>query len=92
MEVTCRDLLHVEIKRELMLRNGFYCSFQNLLSLRLLSRSVKVKTYRKHLVLYGRKTWSRILREEQIFRIFENEVLRRTLGPETEDVTGEWRK
>jgi hypothetical protein len=55
--------------------------------------------------LYGRETWSLILREEhrlrvfenrvlrRIFghrlRVFENRVLRRIFGPKREEVTGE---
>jgi hypothetical protein len=32
------------------------------------------------------------LREERRLRVSENRVLRRIFGPETDDVTGEWRK
>jgi hypothetical protein len=32
-------------------------------------------------VLYGRETWSLILREEHRLRVFENRVLRRIFGP-----------
>jgi hypothetical protein len=42
--------------------------------------------------LYGYKTWSLTLREEQRLRVFENGVLRRIFGPKREEVTGEWRK
>ena len=37
------------------------------------------------------ETWSLTLREEHRLRVFENRVLR-ILGPEGEEVTGEWRK
>jgi hypothetical protein len=43
-------------------------------------------------VLYGCGTWSVILREEHRLRVFENRVLRGTLGPKRDEVTGEWRK
>jgi len=33
-----------------------------------------------------------ILREEKKLRVFENMVLRRTFGPRTDEVTGEWRR
>jgi hypothetical protein len=32
------------------------------------------------------------LREEHRLRVFENRVLRRIFGPNTDEVTGEWRK
>jgi hypothetical protein len=32
------------------------------------------------------------LREERRLRVFENRVLRRTIGPERDEVTGEWKK
>jgi hypothetical protein len=44
------------------------------------------------LVLYGRGTWSLILREEHRLRVFENRVLRRIFGPKKDEVTGGWRK
>jgi hypothetical protein len=32
------------------------------------------------------------LREEHRLRVFENTVLRRIVGPNRDDITGEWRK
>jgi hypothetical protein len=32
------------------------------------------------------------LREERRLRLFENRVLRKTFGPKSDEVTGEWRK
>jgi hypothetical protein len=43
-------------------------------------------------VLYGCKTWSLTLREEQRLRVFENRVLRRIFGPKRDEATGEWRR
>jgi len=43
-------------------------------------------------VLYGCETWSLTLREERRLRVFENRMLRRVLGPKTDEVTGEWTK
>ena len=43
-------------------------------------------------VLYGYETWSLTLREERWLSGYENRVLRRILGPERDEVTGEWRK
>jgi hypothetical protein len=42
--------------------------------------------------LYGCETWSLILREEHRLRVFENRVLRRIFGPNSDEVIGEWRK
>jgi hypothetical protein len=42
--------------------------------------------------LYGRETWSLILREEHRLRVFENRVLRRIFGPKRDEVKGESRK
>jgi hypothetical protein len=42
-------------------------------------------------VLYGCKTWSLTLREEQRLRVFKNRVLRRIFGPKRDEATGEWR-
>ena len=63
---------------------------QNLLSSSLLSKKLKIKIYRTIIlpvVLYGRETWSLILREERRLK-----VLRRVFGPKRDKVTGECRK
>jgi hypothetical protein len=65
------------------------------MSSRLLSRNVKVKTYKTIIlpvVLYGCETLSLTLKEEHRLRVFENRVLRRIFGPKRDEVTGEWRK
>jgi len=65
------------------------------LSSRLLSKNLKIKTYRiiiLPVVLYGCETWSLTLGEERKLRVFENMVLRRIFGPRTDEVTGEWRR
>ena len=75
--------------------NACYNSVQNLLSSRLLSKNLKIKTYRTIIlpvVLYGCETWSLTLREERKLRVFENRVLRRIFGPRRDEVTGEWRR
>jgi hypothetical protein len=54
-----------------------------------------IKIYRTIIlpvVLCGCETWSLILREERILRVFDNGVLRRIFGPKRDEVTGEWRK
>jgi hypothetical protein len=39
-------------------------------------------------MFYGCGTWSRTLREEHRLRVFENRVLKRTFGPERNEITG----
>jgi hypothetical protein len=55
---------------------------------------MKVKIHRTLILpaLYGRETWSFTLKEEHRLRVYENKVLRRIFGPNTDEVTGEWRK
>jgi hypothetical protein len=94
---TLADQNHIddEIKSRLNSGNTCYHSVPSLLSSRLLSRNVNVKTYKcifLPVVLYGCETWSLTLREEHRLRVFENRVLRRIFGPERDELTGEWRK
>jgi hypothetical protein len=61
----------------------------------LLSRNVKVKTYKRIIlpvVLYGCESWSLTLREVHRLGVFENRVLRRIFGQNRHEVTGERRK
>jgi hypothetical protein len=92
---TNQNWMHEEIKSRLNSRNTCYHLVQSLLSSRLLSRNVKVKTYKTMIlpvVLYGCETWSLTLREEHRLRVFENRVLRRIFGPKRDAATREWRK
>jgi hypothetical protein len=43
-------------------------------------------------VLYGCETWSLILKDEYIRKVFENRVPRRIFGPKRDEVTRDWRK
>ena len=57
----------------------YYSLEENVLS-RLLSKKLKVNTYKTIIlpvVLYGCETWSLTLREEHRLREFENKVLRK---------------
>ena len=61
----------------------------------MLSKNLKAKIYRTiilSVVLYGCETWSPTLREERRLRVFENRVLRTTVGPKRDEVIREWRK
>jgi hypothetical protein len=65
--LTDQNYMHKEIMSKLNSGNGCYHSVQSLLSSRLLSRNLKVKTYKTTIlpvVLYGCETWSLTLREE----------------------------
>jgi hypothetical protein len=92
MTVTNQNLIQEEIKRRL---NSDNACIQSLLYSRLLSKNLKIRIYKMRIlpvVLYGRETWSLILREEHRLRVFENRVLRRIFGPKRDEVMGEWRK
>jgi hypothetical protein len=92
--LTNQNDIHDEIKSRLNMGNACYYSVQNLLSSRLISKTLKIKTYRSVIfpvVLYGCETWCRTLREEHRLRVSENRVLRRIFGPKREE-DGSWRK
>jgi hypothetical protein len=90
-----QNCMQEEIKSRLNSGNACCRSVQSLLSSRLPSWNVKVKTYKTAIlpsVLYGCGTWSLTLREEHKLRVFENRVLRGIFRPKMDEVTGEWRK
>jgi hypothetical protein len=93
--LTDQNHMHEEIKSRLNSGNACYHSVQSLLSSRLLSRNVKVKTYKTIIlpvVLYECESLSVVLREEHRLMVFENRVLRRIFIPKRDEVTGEWRE
>ena len=90
--LTNQNSIQEEIKCGLKLGNACYYSVQNLSSYSLLSKTVKIKTYRTIIlpvVLYGCETRSLTLRDERRLRAFENRVLRRVFGSKRDEVTGE---
>jgi len=90
--LTNQNSMAEEIKSRLRSGNAYYHSMQNILSSRLLSKSLKFKIYRTLIlpvVLYGCENWSLTLREERKLRVFDNMVLRRIFGPRRDEVTGE---
>jgi hypothetical protein len=92
--LTNQNDIHDEIKSRLNSRNACYHSVQNLLSFRLISKSLKIKIYKTVIlpvVLYGCKTWSLTVGEEHRLRVFENRVLRKIFGRKREE-DGSWRK
>jgi hypothetical protein len=93
--VTNQNFIQKEIKRRENSVNAYFHSVQNLLFSRLLSKNLKIKIYKTiilHVVLYGCETLSLILREEHTLRVFENRVLRRILGPKTDEKLHLWRR
>ena len=75
--LTDQNSIAEEIKSRLRSRNACHHSVQNLLSSRLLSKNLRIKTYRTIIlpvVLYGCETWSLTLREGRKLRVFENMV------------------
>jgi hypothetical protein len=84
--LTNQNDIHDEIKSRLNSGNACYYSVHNLLSSRLVSKTVILPV-----VLDGCETWSLTLREELRLRVFENRVLRRIFGPKREE-DGSWRK
>ena len=75
--------------------NACYYSLEKILSSPLLSKKLKVKTYKtiiQPVVLYGCETWSLTLREEHRLRVLENKVFRKIFGAKKDEITGEWRK
>jgi len=92
---TNQNSIAEEIKSRLRSGNACCHSAQNLLSSRLLSKTLKMKIYRTitlPVVLYGCEAWSLTLREERKLRVFENMVLRRIFGTRRDELTGEWRR
>jgi len=85
-----QNSIQEDIKGRLKSGNACYHSMLNLLSSSSLSKNIKIKIILP-VVLYECETCSFTLRDERRLRVFENGVLR-LLGPEREEVTGEWRK
>jgi hypothetical protein len=75
--LTNQNDIHDEIKSRLNSGNACYYSVQNILSSRLIYKSLKIKIYKTVIlpvVLYGCETWSLTLREEHRLRVSENSV------------------
>jgi hypothetical protein len=92
--LTNQNSIYEEIKSRLKSGNACYHSVQNLFSSSLLSKSVKIKTYRTVIlpvVFHGCETGLLTLREECRLRFFKKRVLRRIYGPTRNEVTGKYR-
>ena len=88
---TNQTSIQEEIKSRLKSGNASCHLVQNLLYSSLLSKNLKIRTYRTIIlpvVLYGCETWSLTFREERRLRVFENRALRRIFGSRRDEVTG----
>ena len=77
------DDIREQIIRRINMGNVYYYSLEKILSSRLLSRKLKVNTYKTIIipvVLYGCETWSLAWRGKHRLRVFENKVLRKLFG------------
>jgi hypothetical protein len=86
-----QNSIQEKIKIRLKSGNACYKLVQNPLSSHLLSKNIKMKIYRRIIllvVLYGCETWSLTLGKESRLRVFENRVLRRIFGPRREEAMG----
>ena len=93
--VTNTNDIRGEIKRRISMGNVCYYSLEKILSFHLLSKKLKVSTYKTSIlsvVLYSCETWSLMLREEHRLRVFKNKVLRKIFWAKRDEITGEWRK
>jgi hypothetical protein len=93
--VICQNVIQEKIKRRLISGNACHHSVRKFLSLRLMSKNVKIRIFKTIIlpvVLYWCRTWSLILREEHILRMFEYRLLRRIFWPRRDEMTGGWRK
>jgi uncharacterized protein (UPF0548 family) len=87
MTLTNQNDIHDEIKSRLNSGNAYYYSAHKRLLSCHRSRNLKIKIHKTVIlpvVLYGCKTWSLTLGEEQRLRVFENRVLRIIFGPKRE--------
>ena len=94
--VTNTNDIREKIKCRINMGNVYYYySFEKSLSSSLLSKKLKVNTYKTIIlpvVLYCCETLSLTLRVEHRLRVFENKVLRKIYGAKRDKTTGEWRK
>ena len=89
--VTNPNSIDEEIKSRLNVGNACYHLLQNLLSFSLLSKNMKIKTYRTltlPVLLYGWKAWSLTMGEKHRLTVFENRVLKKIFGTKRDEVTG----
>ena len=90
--VTNTNDIREEIKCTINMGNACYYSLEKILSSRLLSKKLKVSTYKTIIlpvVLYGCETWSLTLRAEQRLRVLQNKILRKIFGAKRDEIIGD---
>ena len=89
--VTNTNNIREETKRRIIMGNACYYSLEKILSSRLLSKKLKVNTYKTIILpvmLYGCETWFLALQEEMRLRVFEHEMLQKIFGAKRHNITG----
>jgi hypothetical protein len=89
--VTDQNLIHGEIERRLNSGTACYHSVENLQPSHLPSKHVKIRIYRTIIllvVLYGCKTLSLTLSEQQRLGVFVNRMMERIYGLKRGEVGG----
>lgn len=89
--LTNQNFTNEEIKSSSNSRNISYHLVRQLLSIHLLSKNININpinytTIILNIVLYGDKTLSLILKEEHWQRVFENRILKNTVGLQHEEI------
>ena len=87
--------IYEEIKGKLKLRNAGYHLEQNFFSSSSLYKNTNIKIERTIILLvllFCCETWSVTLRMEQRLKFFENRMLRKIFGPETDEVNRDRRR
>ena len=91
VSVTNTNGICKEIKCRINMGNACYYSPDNILLSSLLSKKLKVNTYKTIIlpvVLYSFETWSLTFREDQRLRVFENKVVKMIFGAKRDVITG----
>jgi hypothetical protein len=92
MVVTNQNYIHEGIKNRLHLDNACYYSIQNLLSSHLLSRKVKIKTYKTIILPAALCGCIDLSSKGRTQRMSENNVMWRIFEPKKEEVERGWEK
>ena len=93
--VSERNELDTEINERIAGGNRCYHALASVMKSRTISRRTKIRTYNiviKPTVLYGCETWTLTKQREKRLEIFENNILRRILGPVYDEEEGRWRR
>ena len=93
--VSERNEIDIEIKERIAAGNRCYFALSSIMRSRKISKKTKLRTYNiviRPTVLYGCDTWTLTKERRRKLEVFENNILRRILGPVFDAENGEWRK